>query len=337
MSHTLTMKEKRIGSGEPEGAEEVPPQTLPPFLITTEAPCVSSRRSVWTVPGLLGAMVLVAVLSVLGTLWLTGQANRPQSATLIATSLEAPVRPLTSRSVVSAATKPSDENRKTLAQSTPMTPPPVAPAVVPPAPTKLTVLNPAVQKRTRSKRRRHRRSKRSRPPKDSDEDDKPAVVAPSYSLYATLGAASGGPAPRPVSPAASKSGGVTLEIAPKPRPHKAADETVRMLQVVVNREGRKPAADATLPVRIPVAAVTRAVRRIQGSVQACLRRFGFGHATLRLRLTVSGTSGRVITAAALGRFGGSPAGSCAQRSVRNLRFPRFSRRSQTVLLPIRSR
>ena len=223
-----------------------------------------------------------------------------------------------------------------------MAPPPARPAaglVVPP-PVEKDATTPAAEEPSSKRKRSKKRSRRSRDRDDDEDEDKPAPTTASYSLYATLGAVgtvAPKAAPKGVTPAAQKSGGIATETVTAPRPKARANETFRMLKVAAGGERPKPVARPSLPARIPASAVTRALGQVRSGVQQCMRRFGFGRATIRLRITVSGATGRVTAARALGRFGGAPAGRCAQRRVRSLRFGRFSRSSQTILLPVRTR
>jgi len=402
MSHTLTIQDRRISSGEVRPADDVPPKmndwwadfglgdrgqirpsaasgkrvetsglfflqevtenlkrqprprprvempktppgvmVLPPVLpseVTLQAP----RRSVWAIPAVLGAMVLVALVSALGTLWLTGRAGRPEPTAMAGAPTLAPGQRTASRTVVPPATERAVRRDGAQPSASPMAPPPAAPslAIVVTAPETLdepAVTTTAREDRKSRRKRRHRGMRhRQSSDRDADEDD-PGSATPGYSLYATLGAANAAGAPRPSAPAAQGSGGVANEAVAQVRPMARPSETYRMLKVAAGGERRKPAARPSLPSRLPASAVTRALGRVRSGVQGCLRRFGFGHTTIRLRVTVSGSTGRVTAARALGRFRGAPAGRCALRLVRSLSFPRFSHASQTVLLPVRAR
>jgi hypothetical protein len=399
MSHTLTIDDKRISSGDLQAADDVPPKMtdwwadfglgdrsnswpspplekcvetsglyflkqvaedlkrqprplmqvdtpktsdvlmLPPGVLPTEAAMAAPHRSVWSLPGIVGAFVLVVLLSVLGTLWYSGNIFRPESAALTVAPSKVPGPAQASRAVVPAVTEPS-----AIAPSPkPATPVPAATlvAVDPSTTVEDPSVTPAVTEDRDATRKRRKRSKRSGRSGDRDrdldaDDEKPAPVKPGYSLYATLGAASGKTSPTSGAPAASRSGGIATEaVAPK-RTQASASDTYRMLKVAASGESSKPVAAPALPVRLTAAAISRGVGQARSAVQACLRRFGFGRAAIRLRVTVSGATGRVTAARVQGRFKSTPAGSCALRRVRSLRFPRFSRSSQTLLLPIRT-
>jgi len=306
---------------------------IPPPVLPVEAALAASDRSVWAIPGILGAMVLVGLLSALGTLWITGRAGQNDFTPLTAGPGLSPGRLGVSRAVVPPARLPSARNRGVPSSATPGTPPRAGPATA-------AVLAPPVELRE-TKRERRRHKKRSRRSKDRDADeadvDKSALAAPGYSLYAALNAVGSKPAPAVGPAAAQQSGGVAPEAVLPPHANARPSETYHMLKVAAGGESPKPAARSALPARLPASAVTQALGRGRHAVQQCLHRFGFGHATIRLRATVSGATGRVTAVRAQGRFVGTPVGRCAERRVRRLRFARFAATSQTVLLPIRTR
>ncbi len=395
MSHTLTIDDKRISSGELSAVDDAPPKMtdwwadfglgdrsqnwpspplekcvetsglhflrqvsddlrkqpprmsrlaaaktpnvimVPPGVLPPEAALSTSNRSVWAVPAILGAFVLVALLSALGALWFSGRIVRPEPAAMTAAPGKVPGPPMASASILPPVMEPS-ATEPSLAT---MAPSPAATLVGTAPPTQVDEpATPTVKDDREAKSKRHKRKKRSRRSADSDaDDDKPVTPAPGYSLYATLGAANTKATPTSGTPVAPKSGGVVTEATPVKRTVAPAGETYRMLKVAASRETAKPTAGPSLPPRLPASAISRGLGQARSAVQACLRRFGFGHATIRLRVTVAGATGRVTAARALGRFGASPVGSCALRRVRSLRFPRFARSNQTILLPIRSR
>ncbi len=311
---------------------------LPPGVLPSEAAMAAPRRNVWALPGALGAIVVVALLSALGALWYSGSIVRPGSKAPTAASGFIPGPPKASLAILPPATEPSVTKPSAAQPSIPTKAPKTAPGtelvvVASSTPAEELAVTPAGDERREVKRKRSKRSKRkkrSRRSKDRDADEeKPVVTAPGYSLYATLGAASAKTAP-------TKSKGVVTEAVTSKGSMAPAGDTYRMLKVAASGESAKPAATASLPARIPASAISRGASRARSGVQACLRRFGFGRAAIRLRLTVSGASGRVSSARVQGRFKGTPAGSCALRRVRSLRFPRFSGSSQTILIPVRT-
>lgn len=315
-----------------------PPHVLmtPPPVLPMESSLVAPRHSVWAIPGVLGGMVFVALLSILGTLWLTDRTGTPSgskgwSSSAAAVTGAGNARDTLSKPAVTPALRRARPTSLATTAPAPMVPPPTRPAVAPSAPVDspdmATTADPE-----HARDRKRRRSKRSGRSRDRDEEEEaPAPAAPGYSLYATLNSA--GSAPSPAS--ARKPVAVVAEAAPVAQPAPRPGATFRMLQVAAAGE-RKPIARPSLPTQLPRAAVTRALAQVRSPIQACLRRFGFGHATIRLRLTITGATGRVSGARAMGRFRDTPVGRCAQRRVRNLRFGRFARTSQTILLPIRA-
>ncbi len=318
---------------------------LPATVLPTDATLAASDRSVWTIPALLALMVLVALVSALGTLLITGRGEQVQPAITSAASHTSTGNAAMNHGVVPPTLEPATRLGAP-PPAPPMSPTPVV-AVVAPPPAEQPAVAPAVDEDNEGARKKKRRKKRSRRNRDrddddndddDDDDDKAAPAKPGYSLYATLGAVG---AAKPKS-AAPKSGGVATEAvtpaapAAMARPKPRANVTYKMLKDAAGGERNKPAARPALPARIPASAVSRALGRIRGGVQACLRRFGFGHATIRLRVTVAGATGRVSGARVQGRFSSTPAGRCALRRVRSLRFPRFSRTNQTVVLPVRA-
>jgi hypothetical protein len=89
-------------------------------------------------------------------------------------------------------------------------------------------------------------------------------------------------------------------------------------------------ATATLSDVPSKEAVLAAMKGVQPRVMAC--KTG-RHGTMMLKITVSGTTGKVQSAAATGSFAGSPEGDCAVRAVRSANFPKFKKPSLTISYP----
>lgn len=390
MSHSMTLEDRRIRSGELQNVDDIPPKMtdwwadfgvsertaapnpfqrvetsglfflqevaedlkqrprpmahveapktphlpmMPPPVLPSESALVAPRRSVWAVPGMVGAMVMVALLSILGTLWMTGRTgSRPTKGISAGASTELTPANSERGAQTRPAVAPAPRQDPLASAPGPVAPPPKMPAVVPPTMEPVADNAIAATNEESARDRKRRRKKRSRRSKDrDDEEEAPAPAAPGYSLYATLNAA--GTASAPVRAETPKPLAVATEAAGAPPP---AEKTYRMLKAAASGDERKPTARPSLPARLSSSAVTRALGKVRSPIQACLRRFGFGHATLRMRVTVNGATGRVSSARAVGRFQGTPVGRCALRRVHNLRFGRFARTSQTVLLPVRS-
>jgi hypothetical protein len=54
---------------------------------------------------------------------------------------------------------------------------------------------------------------------------------------------------------------------------------------------------------------------------------------LRVRVSVKGSTGRIVSARVKGKFAGTPTARCALRAVRRLRFPKFQNSTQKFSYP----
>lgn len=80
--------------------------------------------------------------------------------------------------------------------------------------------------------------------------------------------------------------------------------------------------------------VIRALSTVQvlDDINACGAR---EHGTAFVRITIEGSTGRVIEAAVTGQFAGTLVGICIADVVREVSFPRFSRASIVITYPFR--
>ena len=93
------------------------------------------------------------------------------------------------------------------------------------------------------------------------------------------------------------------------------------------------AADANLPQRLSPGAIRQGVARVVGSARACYKRYGVA-GTVRVRVVIKGSTGRVVSAHVLGSFSGTPTGRCVVRAFRRARFKRFKAQSQSFVFPM---
>ncbi len=80
--------------------------------------------------------------------------------------------------------------------------------------------------------------------------------------------------------------------------------------------------------------ITKAIGRISGAVRGCYNKYKVT-GLVWVRVTVSGSSGRVSSASVTGKFSGTPTGKCVARAVKRARFAKFSRSSQSFKYPFR--
>jgi hypothetical protein len=92
-------------------------------------------------------------------------------------------------------------------------------------------------------------------------------------------------------------------------------------------------AASNLPKRLSPSQIRKGVYRILGSARACFNRYRVpGRANVRV--TVSGSSGRVSSAKVRGAFKGTPTGRCVARAFKRARFKKFASGSQSFTFPL---
>ena len=80
--------------------------------------------------------------------------------------------------------------------------------------------------------------------------------------------------------------------------------------------------------------ITKAISGVRGAVRGCYNKYKVT-GLVWVRVTVSGSSGRVSSASVTGKFSGTPTGKCVARAVKRARFAKFSRSSQSFKYPFR--
>ncbi len=78
--------------------------------------------------------------------------------------------------------------------------------------------------------------------------------------------------------------------------------------------------------------IKSAIARVKGGVQRCYDKYKVA-GMIRVRVVVSGSSGRVSSASVKGKFSGTPTGRCVARAVRRAKFPKFAKPSQSFTYP----
>jgi hypothetical protein len=76
--------------------------------------------------------------------------------------------------------------------------------------------------------------------------------------------------------------------------------------------------------------IMTAMASVRPAVNACAQGAG---GVAQVRITFSGSSGRVTSALIEGQFAGTPQGSCIARAVRGGSVPRFAQPTFSVLFP----
>lgn len=90
---------------------------------------------------------------------------------------------------------------------------------------------------------------------------------------------------------------------------------------------------SNLPKRLSGADIRRGVGRVLGSARSCHNRYKVA-GTARVRVVISGATGRPTSVRVLGSFSGTPTGRCVQRAFRRARFKRFQQGSQSFVFPL---
>ena len=94
----------------------------------------------------------------------------------------------------------------------------------------------------------------------------------------------------------------------------------------------RASSTAGLPQNLSTSSIRRVMSRASGRVHHCYEVYKKS-GLIRLRVTVSGATGRPSSVLVRGSFAGTPIGRCAARAVRRLRFPKFSNSSQKFTYP----
>jgi len=98
------------------------------------------------------------------------------------------------------------------------------------------------------------------------------------------------------------------------------------------RTAPRASSTAGLPVSLSMSSIRRVMSRASGRVHHCYE-VNKKPGLIRLRVTVSGATGRPSSVDVRGSFAGTPTGRCAARVVRRLRFSKFSNSSQKFTYP----
>ena len=78
--------------------------------------------------------------------------------------------------------------------------------------------------------------------------------------------------------------------------------------------------------------VKRVMSRANGRMKRCYQKHKEA-GMLRVRVSVKGSTGRIVSARVKGKFAGTPTARCALRAVRRLRFPKFQNPTQKFSYP----
>lgn len=88
-----------------------------------------------------------------------------------------------------------------------------------------------------------------------------------------------------------------------------------------------------LPKRLTSADIRRGVGRVLGSARACYKRYRVA-GRCRVRVVVSGATGRPASVRVLGSFASTATGRCVERAFRRARFRRFRASRQSFVFPV---
>jgi hypothetical protein len=91
----------------------------------------------------------------------------------------------------------------------------------------------------------------------------------------------------------------------------------------------------TLPKQLGPRQVAAWSGKLTAAVRKCAHRCGFARVSVPTRVTLQGSSGRVVgLGLGGGRFKSTPLERCARRAAAKLQAPRFSEARQTVRIPV---
>ncbi len=145
---------------------------------------------------------------------------------------------------------------------------------------------------------------------------------------------------RPARSSFRPSGGGIPGLSPS-RPRRSRGGSNDPLAALLSRAARSRSARSarsdSRPAAVGKPSLTRgdiksAISRVKGGVQRCYDKYKVA-GMIRVRVVVSGSSGRVSSASIRGKFSGTPTGRCVARAVRRARFPKFARPSQSFTYP----
>ena len=78
--------------------------------------------------------------------------------------------------------------------------------------------------------------------------------------------------------------------------------------------------------------IRKYIRQSVGRVKRCFERSKL-KGIARAKIEIQGATGRVSSVEISGKFAGTKAGRCIARALRRVRFPKFGRKSLTVVYP----
>lgn len=119
-------------------------------------------------------------------------------------------------------------------------------------------------------------------------------------------------------------------------PRRAAepDDAVKV-DCILDRTKCGRAADSHLPQTLSAAQVREAVAVVKPTAQACGPKHHAAVGTrVKVKLSVSGKTGRVLSAHAQDPWDGKPLGGCVAKALSKARFPRFQKDQLGVVYPI---
>jgi hypothetical protein len=196
----------------------------------------------------------------------------------------------------------------------------------------------AVESEEDSKRsRRRRRRRRSRSKDDEEQARQTDAVAALLKKAGQTGSSARPDRPARDAPRSEPARAAAADARPpaedgRKAPPPARDKSLPGKLISGSRDKPdKPAAEK-LPKRLTNKQIARKLSKARRRAQACLRQFGYYKQTLRVRLTIRGATGRIVSAKALGRYKGTAVGRCGERAVKGAQFSRFSDANQVYTM-----
>ena len=121
---------------------------------------------------------------------------------------------------------------------------------------------------------------------------------------------------------------------PRPRPLTLKPQRHPLSYRTTGVRPDRPPVPTNLPRRPGVGEIRQAVDRILPSARACYNRYRV-KGSARVRVVLSGSSGRPRSVSVLGKFARTPTGRCVARAFRRMRVKRFSAASSSFVYPLK--
>ncbi len=101
------------------------------------------------------------------------------------------------------------------------------------------------------------------------------------------------------------------------------------------KQAEGPKDDANLPQKLTSIDVRRGFATVKPAAKACGRKHGASSGTkVKVKVSIEGATGKVISAKAIGDLADSPVGTCVSDALRGAQFPRFRAKQMGLTYPV---